>query len=551
MAAVSVTANNTRVDDAEAVAGWSSIGGGQGPSAEGSFPYQGGNLVNKRITSTGGVRYDPIADGGAAQDVTAASTAHWMVKGIVTDYGGLNAASGVRVEIGSSSTVFHKFVIAGTNAVKNALDLYPARGGLLIVPVNANIAGYRDSTSGSPVLTAVDHFGFEANFDSSSAKAENVGCDAIDLGTGLTLTGGDGADPDAVWQDFTDADEGTTGNRWGFASSTFAEVLLFYGQLTIGTATATVFNDSGAQILWPDGLYASGFSRVFADLQNAATTIHDGSVHTGLGSTNVEDTRPDYVWSGTAGTGTASHTLKNFRNYVLTSAVTLNAADIQIADLTQGGATLNDTTIRCTSAVNVAVCNDFTVGDTTNLTVVQSGAGHFVDYGAVNTQTINWTVTTSGFPVGTVGLNTDTANGNEAILVSVNSGQTLTINVAAGASIPSVKNDGPGDVEIVAGQVTLTVTAQDIDTGAAIQGARVLVEAAAGGALSVGTVIIDKVLTDVNGQASDTRSYSGNQPITGRVRKASAAPLYQTAPVTGTINASSGLSLTIPMIPDE
>ena len=115
----------------------------------------------------------------------------------------------------------------------------------------------------------------------------------------------------------------------------------------------------------------------------------------------------------------------------------------------------------------MAACDDFTVDDTTNLTVVQNGAGHFVDYGNIAaSSSINWTVKTEGFPVGTTGSPvTTTANGNETILVDVDAGETFTINVASGATIPSVKNDGLGDVNIVAGQVSLEITGTDIVGG--------------------------------------------------------------------------------------
>jgi len=158
---------------------------------------------------------------------------------------------------------------------------------------------------------------------------------------------------------------------------------------------------------------------------------------------------------------------------------------------------------------------------------------------------MTWNCSHSGYA------STDGSTGNETILVSVASGQTLTINVASGASIPTVYNTGSGSVSVVSGQVTLTITVKDIDTGSVIQGARVYVTADAGGSLTEGTVIIDGVLTDVNGQVSDTRSYSSDQPITGRVRKASTSTYYKTGPIAGTVDNGSGLNLTVQMIPDE
>jgi hypothetical protein len=145
---------------------------------------------------------------------------------------------------------------------------------------------------------------------------------------------------------------------------------------------------------------------------------------------------------------------------------------------------------------------------------------------------------------------TDGSTGNETILVNVASGQTLTINVGSGKSTPTIKNDGSGTVSVVAGQVTTTITVKDVNTQTVIQGARVYIIADSGGPLAQGTVIIN-TLTDSNGQVSDTRSLASNQPITGYARKSSASPLYKNAPITGTINNGSGLSITSLMIPDE
>jgi len=76
-----------------------------------------------------------------------------------------------------------------------------------------------------------------------------------------------------------------------------------------------------------------------------------------------------------------------------------------------------------------------------------------------------------------------------------------------------------------------------------------------GGAPGTGTITSTLVIidadTNASGIASDTRSWSGAQPVVGRVRKSTTSPLYKTQPVTGTISASTGLDVTVLMIPDE
>ena len=80
-----------------------------------------------------------------------------------------------------------------------------------------------------------------------------------------------------------------------------------------------------------------------------------------------------------------------------------------------------------------------------------SGSNHAVDLGIISANTtMSWNNIDTGF--------TDASSGNETIKVSVDSGFTLTINVASGASTPSVYNVGLGDASVVVGQRTFTVT---------------------------------------------------------------------------------------------
>jgi hypothetical protein len=455
MAAVTIAPNNTRVEDAEAATGWSSRGGGAGGVAEAILTYQGTNIFNRKVTSStgAGFEYDPVADGGSAQDMTTAALAHWMVKVIVTDAGDLRGNDGLRMIIGDGTNEY-AFIVAGTDAVKNAYDQYLLRTSHIIIPVNPNISGYRDGThsSGTVTLTAVDQFGVDAEFITGSAKAENVGVDAIDLGTGLTLTRGDGVDTNGTWQDFVDADEGTINNRWGYASSLYSAVNVMFGQLTIGDSAgtnATEFSGGINEInLWPDGLYAAGFSNVTAYLNNASDVIDDKGTHTSLGTTNVQDTRLDWTWSGTSGTGTASHKITGARNYTLTSAVTLDGADIEIVDLTQASGTIQNSIVRTNSASGVAVLDDLTIGNITDTQFIQSstGVGHAIEITSPGTYSFSG-LTFTGYG----------ANGSNSAAIYNNSGGSVTINVSGGGNTPTYRN-GTSASTTVNNNISVTFT---------------------------------------------------------------------------------------------
>jgi hypothetical protein len=76
-----------------------------------------------------------------------------------------------------------------------------------------------------------------------------------------------------------------------------------------------------------------------------------------------------------------------------------------------------------------------------------------------------------------------------------------------------------------------------------------------GGASGTGTIkssaVIINALTNVSGIASDTRTYSADQSIGGRVRKSSSSPYYKSGAIVGTISKDNGLDLTVVLLDDE
>lgn len=65
------------------------------------------------------------------------------------------------------------------------------------------------------------------------------------------------------------------------------------------------------------------------------------------------------------------------------------------------------------------------------------------------------------------------------------------------------------------------------------------------------TGVLISALTDVNGDVSDIRTFSTDQPVEGWVRKSSAAPYYQSANISGTVDTVTGLSINVQLLSDE
>jgi hypothetical protein len=67
----------------------------------------------------------------------------------------------------------------------------------------------------------------------------------------------------------------------------------------------------------------------------------------------------------------------------------------------------------------------------------------------------------------------------------------------------------------------------------------------------IASAVIISGLTNGSGLASDTRTYSSNQPFKGWARKSSAQPFYQNGPITGTISSTDGFTASIALLSDE
>ncbi|MEM9067098.1 MAG: hypothetical protein AAGE52_01290 [Myxococcota bacterium] len=129
----------------------------------------------------------------------------------------------------------------------------------------------------------------------------------------------------------------------------------------------------------------------------------------------------------------------------------------------------------------------------------------------------------------------------------VGSGVLTWVN--GGTSDASILSTPNGGTISLVETVPVTLTVRDITDSSVVQDARVLLEAAAGGPLAVGTDIISGT-TDVAGQISTELRFSTDQPVTGRVRRASTGTRYKTSAISSTVT-SAGLDLTVFLIRDE
>ena len=461
MAVVAVTANNTRISGMETMSdsgSVSSIGGGAGAGQEPDFVYQGSFSIARKVGTT---RNGFYLASTVAHDITVGSGTYQtvMFKCLATNSSALLAraapALGLRVGEGGN---YHEFYALGN-------DNYPIKGGWVIYPLDIN-AYTQDATSGAPDFTIADYWGILADFNTSSF-APNLALDAIDIGSGLTIVGGDGVSADGTLADFVLYDEGTAANRFGYIS-TVNGINYVFGTLIIGSATATVFTDTAETIVYPDGLYAAGFSGLKIDLANALNDISITSYNfLGRGTITTLDTRPIITVVGTTGVAALldACVIDNHASVTLTSKATLQDCSISLTEtITQASGTIDGCVITgapvATGVANVISNNPTLIS---NNSFESGGVGHAIEITTPGT----YTFTGNTF----AGYGADTSN-NAAVYN--NSGGLVTLNLAGGVSAPTIRN-GVSATTAVNNSVTVTVNVED-ETGAAVQDAIVYVQ---------------------------------------------------------------------------
>ena len=458
-ATVRATNTNNRVNDSDANTNWGNWGSGGGaPASEAQLAYQGSGAVNTQVktTSLDGIDYDP---GTGALNMTTGGhdggRMLWVVKVIVGDSFDLNATEGVRVAMGSANNAYYYYNVAGTGEVSNTgvYNTYPDQGGYLITAIDPNVSTWR-TASGSPTLTAFDWYGAQCAMVTGAAKNENLALDAIDVGIGLQVHGGDGADADADMDLLVTQDQGTSSNRWGYVTAK-SGIVFVHGRIFVGTSnttsTATVWTDNDSIVVFPDYYGSAGLAGFEWDLGSASTVCTVGMQIIGNGAlVSGNDTRPDFAVTGSSGTLTLTGQLVNHNQVTFTSGVTATGARIECADITQGGADIEGGTVVVTdTATQVAACNDPTFGTTSllnNMEWVQGGSGHAIEF----TSGTDITLTGIGFTGygGTPGSNGTPSSGANDAAVYNNTGGALTLRISGGDT-PSVRNAASSTTTVI------------------------------------------------------------------------------------------------------
>jgi len=468
MAAPSYTEDLTDIDLAETLTGWTQInfagGGGGALTASPDLALQGTNCVDRQVTAndrgalfTAGTPLTGAVGGGAHVFV-------WMF--VATP--GLTDSiqnNGAYIIAGSASGNLVRYHVEGN-------DTYGAAGRVgKCYPIDyatrtANTSPPYRTLTGTPGATP-QVFGAGIN-TTAAVKGANLGVDAMRYGTGAYLTAGelisagDASDNPCTFAGFNTQNDNIT-NRWGILNAVGGSYELqgtfAIGQNNAGTATLCRFEDSDVTIALVDAIHAaSTFTQFIID--HASTVCNWTNINiTALGTTapgqiivNANDPTFNITGGTFSGIGTTS-----LQSNTTAIGTTWRAAD----QITLNGAQLTSCLIA--SSIATAAVSAATLNNMDNCEFESGGTGHAVELSSIGAGSMDWTCNTTGYDTGATGSPvTPTNTGDEDIYVNVGTG-TLTINVGAGNTIPSIRSAG-ATVNVVAGQVTLTLTGLVVNT---------------------------------------------------------------------------------------
>ena len=228
--------------------------------------------------------------------------------------------------------------------------------------------------------------------------------------------------------------------------------------VTIYPTTAnlvTIADTAGNTVDFKDtnvGISGNDSNLVSIDSSTALTFVKDGGYIKYL---NTLSAASGHEFNGVVFSKYSSRSIgqESYNNCTFdgSGTLTIGSSDFANGNIINGALTITSTVLLDLSAVATNTFNGS--GNNHAVQLVDLGAGSMV-----------WNCDTTGYRVGVTGSPVTPSNsGDEDIYISVASGE-LTINIASGATIPSIKSAG-AVINVVAGQVTADWTVNPSITG--------------------------------------------------------------------------------------
>lgn len=378
---------------------------------------------------------------------------------------------GLFIMVGSDTSNYYKFLIAGNDDANG----WPGGWKLFVCDITLG------TVVGTPDDTAINTFGIWID-TVVSVRADSIFLSQIMCAKGLRVEG----TSTTLYDDIVAWTEDYVNRAAGMFQSR-GKTYFSLGSLTLHSDTAnTVVSADGSNVeyekseFWNGTIWTTLYpvdANVVTAVNTAANTVTFTDTNIGMSGNDVNKTALDVSAAGVY--------LKKGGYLKYLSSISAKSGDgfdgvvFSLYDaLILGLETYTSCTFDGSSTLTVGATSDFANGNTVNgksgvisTTVTSlseiasgsfnsSGSNHAVELTSIGAGSMTWDAATTGYDAGATGSPvTATATGNEDIYVNVASG-TLTINVAAGATIPSIRSAG-AIVNVVAGLVTLTISTQD------------------------------------------------------------------------------------------
>jgi len=467
MAVATCIVDNIRLNPADDISNgiWSISGEGVGAIAETDIVYQGVTAISRKISLPGrGIYYTHDSE----VDMSAtSSTSTCLFKVNITNYSTAptTADGGISIWCGKDVSNNYESVYLGS-------DAYPIGGGWVLVPF-APSSAWASIKGSPPPLDSITGFGIQVNAAFSAvSKSENVVIDAIDVGTGIYISGGTGLDSPGTFDDIVLFDQGNLSNRWGYVTKN-DDVISVYGRIGIGFTDrnaasgfggqqSTRFEDAGNIIVFPDGLMGSNFSGIDIETGTGSTESFiyiENCTFIGIsGGLGVVNTRPN-IWVSGNQVGYCTffnNRFVRFREFCEVDAnIQLDVVDCLFDDIERyehyagyiDGCVFNGAP-QIPPNVGMLTCFTRNVERISNCTFAGLGTeGHAIEIQVAGSYDFsgNKFIGYAGNP----GSNLVEGSGDPHAAILNSSGGLVTLNIVGEGDCPSIRNIGSGSTTII------------------------------------------------------------------------------------------------------
>ena len=322
-----------------------------------------------------------------------------------------------------------------------------------------DLSGTPDTGTIPTTITSIEYI---FRRDSQPRNALNTFADALHYGDGYTVTGGTSGDPVTF---LTIAAQDITDGAYGIVQN-IKDTVYCFGAITLGNgATATYVEVKTTALLFDtQRLAATNLYSITATGSGCTFDMQNSLIRGQSGDTGSETFDFDVQNVGTLIFDT--NTLVRGGTITFGSGQTIDSSTFDVCGtLITNGATINNSAFIETTAQQAVEVTSTTVGNINNCSFTGDGTSHAVKLtDTINTNTnINWNSTFDASTYASVNATgAGSAGDSEVLLVNVNTGSTLTINVLNGVASPTYRNEGGGSVVVVSTQL---LTVSNIESG--------------------------------------------------------------------------------------